>query len=88
MEASGHSSWLERLMAELNIELWIGAAAEIRSQRVHKQKTDREDGRTADFAFAAGRSFSTDLGAELGKPDLSQVIGAAGGCSHPSYFSS
>jgi hypothetical protein len=30
-------------MAELNIELWIGAAAEIRSQRVRKQKTDRED---------------------------------------------
>jgi transposase len=45
MEASGHARWLERLMAELNIELWIGDAAEIRSKRVRKRKTDREDAR-------------------------------------------
>ena len=45
MEASGHARWFERLMAELNMELWIGDAAEIRSQRVHKQKTDREEAR-------------------------------------------
>lgn len=43
MEASGHARWFERIMAELNIELWIGDAAEIGSQRVRKQKTDRED---------------------------------------------
>jgi transposase len=30
-------------MAELKFELWIGDAAEIRSQRVRKQKTDRQD---------------------------------------------
>src|SRR5881275_382021 len=43
MEASGHARWLERLLAELQIELWIGDAAEIRSKRVRKQKTDRQD---------------------------------------------
>ena len=45
MEASGQASWLERLLAELNFELWIGDAAEIQSKRVRKAKTDREDAR-------------------------------------------
>jgi transposase len=43
MEASGHARWFERLLAELGIELWIGYAAEVRSKRVRKQKTDRQD---------------------------------------------
>ena len=43
MEASGHARWFERLLAELQIELWIGDAAEIRTKRVRKQKTDRQD---------------------------------------------
>jgi transposase len=43
MEASGHARWFERLLAELNIELWIGDAAKIRAKRVGKQKTDRQD---------------------------------------------
>jgi transposase len=43
MEASGHARWFERLMAELQIELWIGDAAEIQSKRARKQKTDRQD---------------------------------------------
>jgi transposase len=43
MEASGHARWFERLLAELNFELWIGDAAEIRTKRVRKQKTDRQD---------------------------------------------
>src|SRR5438874_8303954 len=29
MEASGHARWFERLLAELQFELWIGDAAEI-----------------------------------------------------------
>jgi transposase len=45
MEASGHARWFERLLAELNFELWIGDAAEIRTKRVRKRKTDREDAR-------------------------------------------
>lgn len=43
MEATGHAGWFERLLAELNFELWIGNAAEIRAARVRKQKTDRQD---------------------------------------------
>ena len=43
MEASGHARWLERLLAELQFELWMGDAAEIRTKRVRKQKTDRQD---------------------------------------------
>jgi transposase len=43
MEASGHARWFERLLVELNFELWIGDAAEIRAKRVRKQKTDRQD---------------------------------------------
>ena len=43
MEATGHARWFERLLGELNFELWIGDPAEIRAQRVRKQKTDRQD---------------------------------------------
>lgn len=43
MEATGYSRWLERLLAELGIEVWIGNAAEIKTKRVRKQKTDRQD---------------------------------------------
>src|SRR5712664_1102600 len=43
MEASGHARWFERLLSELQFELWIGDAAEIRTRRVRKQKTDRQD---------------------------------------------
>jgi transposase len=43
MEASGHARWLERLFSELQFELWVGDAAEIRTKRVRKQKTDRQD---------------------------------------------
>jgi transposase len=43
MEASGHARWFERLLAELQFELWIGDAAAIHAKRVRKQKTDRQD---------------------------------------------
>jgi transposase len=43
MEASGHARWFERLLNDLQFELWIGDAAEIRTKRVRKQKTDRQD---------------------------------------------
>ena len=43
MEASGHARWFEGLLNELQFELWIGDAAEIRTKRVRKQKTDRQD---------------------------------------------
>jgi transposase len=43
MEASGQARGFERLLWELQFELWIGDAAEIQSKRVRKQKTDRQD---------------------------------------------
>ena len=43
MEATGYARWFERLLAELGIEVWIGDAAEIKTRRVRKQKTDRND---------------------------------------------
>jgi transposase len=43
MEASGHAGWFERLLAELNFELRVGDASEIRRKRGRKQKTDRQD---------------------------------------------
>ena len=43
MEASGQARWFERLLAELEFELWIGDAAKIRTKRVRKHKTDRQD---------------------------------------------
>jgi transposase len=43
MEASGHARWFERLLRGLQFELWIGDAAEVRTKRVRKQKTDRQD---------------------------------------------
>jgi transposase len=45
MEATGYSRWFERLLAELGFEVWIGDAAEIKTKRVRKKKTDREDAR-------------------------------------------
>jgi hypothetical protein len=35
MEASGHARWFERLLAELQFELWIGDAASV-AQRGHR----------------------------------------------------
>src|ERR1700686_3563453 len=43
MEATGYSRWFERLLAELGFELWIGDPATIKTKRVKKRKTDRED---------------------------------------------
>jgi transposase len=45
MEATGYSHWFERLLAELGFELWIGDPAEIKTKRVKKQRTDRNDAR-------------------------------------------
>ena len=43
IEATGHSRWFERLLAELNCEIWIGDPAQIRAKQVRKQKNDRRD---------------------------------------------
>ncbi len=43
MEATGYARWFERMLAELQHELWIGDAAKIRARMVRKQKTDSRD---------------------------------------------
>ena len=43
MDATGYSCWFERLLAELDFEVWIGDPAEIKAKRAKKQKTDRQD---------------------------------------------
>jgi transposase len=45
IEATGHARWFERLLAELEYELWIGDPAQIKAKRVRKQKYDQEDAR-------------------------------------------
>jgi transposase len=43
IEATGHTRWLERMLAEQGHELWIGDAAQIRASVVRKQKADARD---------------------------------------------
>jgi transposase len=43
IEATGPIHWFERLLAELDHELWIGDSARIRAREVRKQKTDERD---------------------------------------------
>ena len=76
IEATGYSRWFERLLTELGFEVWIGNAAEIKTQRVRKQKTDRK--RCSRGAqVAAGKSFSTNLGTESGESRSTAVAMAS-----------
>jgi transposase len=43
MEATGNSHWLVDLLSELDHELWVGDAAQIRACYVRQQKTDKRD---------------------------------------------
>ena len=70
MEASGHARWFERLLSELRFELWIGDAAEIRTKRVRKQKTDRQD------AELILRLLLEDRSADLTMSAVSSTFGA------------
>jgi hypothetical protein len=65
MEATGHSRWFERLLAELGLEVWIDDAAEISRRRVRKQKTNREDARL--LLRLLRENLSSNLGTESGE---------------------
>jgi transposase len=43
IEATGFSQWFERMLGEMDHELWVGDAAEIRARVVRRQKTDTRD---------------------------------------------
>ncbi len=43
MEASGHSRWFQRLLANFGHELWIGDPTKIRAASPRKQKTNERD---------------------------------------------
>src|SRR6266702_8069456 len=56
MEASGHAHWFERLLAELNFELWIGDATEIARKRERNSAdlgTELGESRSAATAVAS-----------------------------------
>jgi hypothetical protein len=73
MEASGQARWFERLLHELQFELWIGDAPEIRTKRVRKQKTDRQDAQLLLRLLLEDR-FPADLGTKLREPDTRQLL--------------
>jgi len=66
MEASGHARWFERLLAELQFDLWIGDAAVIRPSECGSRR--RIAGCAADSAIDGGRSLSADLVASGEEP--------------------
>jgi transposase len=73
MEASGHARWFERLLRELKFELWIGDAAEIRTKRVRKQKTDSQDAQLLLRLMIEGR-FPQIWVADAENRDLRQLL--------------
>jgi hypothetical protein len=75
MEASGHARCLERLLGELNFELWIGEATEIARKSERKQKTERQDAQPI-LRLLLKDDFATDLGSELGKPRSAETVQA------------
>ena len=70
MEASGHARWFERLLAELNFELWIGDATEIARKAGTASRRRIGRMRSIFLAVADGESFSQDLGSEWGESGI------------------
>ena len=88
MEASGHARWFERLVAELQFELWTGDAAAICAKRVRKQKTDRQDAQPTPEP-AAGKSTFRRSGCRAGRTAIcgATVVASAshGASAHASH---
>jgi transposase len=73
IEATGHTRWFERMLAELGHELWIGDAAEIRASMVRKQKTDARDAVHLLELLSSGR-FPRLWRPTLAERDLRQLV--------------
>ena len=74
MEASGHSRWFERLVAELGFELWIGDPAQIRAKAVRKQKTDQHDAQLIVDLLLEGRFPRLQWWPAPAERDLRQLV--------------
>jgi len=64
-KASGHARWFERLLAELQFELWIGDAAEIRTKRQHSYRKYKIPCSTTSERRHLGRNRPTNLHCRL-----------------------
>jgi transposase len=73
IEATGHTRWFERMLAELGYELWIGDAAEIRASMVRKQKTDVRDAAHLLELLLSGR-FPRLWRPTMAERDLRQLV--------------
>ncbi len=73
IEATGHTRWFERMVAELGHELWIGDAAEIRASMVRKQKTDARDAAPLLELLLSGR-FPRLWRPTMAERDLRQLV--------------
>jgi transposase len=73
IEATGHTRWFERMLAELGHELWIGDAAEIRASMVRKQKTDARDAAHLLDLLLSGR-FPRLWRPTMAERDLRQLV--------------
>jgi transposase len=73
IEATGHTCWFERMLAELGQELWMGDAAQIRASMVRKQKTDARDAAHLLELLLSGR-FPRLWRPTMAERDLRQLV--------------
>jgi transposase len=73
IEATGHTRWFERMLAELGQELWMGDAAQIRASMVRKQKTDARDAAHLLELLLSGR-FPRLWRPTMAERDLRQLV--------------
>ena len=73
IEATGHTRWFERMLAEMGRELWIGDAAQIRAAMVRQQKTDARDAAHLLELLLSGR-FPRLWRPTMAERDLRQLV--------------
>ena len=73
IEATGHTRWFERMLAEMGHELWIGDAAQIRAAMVRKQKTDTRDAAHL-LELLLSERFPRIWRPTMGERDLRQLV--------------
>ena len=72
IEATGYSRWFERLLAELGFEVWIGDRSGNKDPTSQETK-DRPRRCSPAAEAAAGKSLSSNLGAESGESGSTTV---------------